>query len=186
MEKTLGQIPSDCLKIVLFGPESSGKTTLANQLAASYKTQWVPEFMRTYAQNKWETTGTIIEKEDLLSIAQGQIDAENELSMVAHKILFCDTNLLELKVYSEYYFDGYCPSEIVKACEENHYDHYFLTQVDVPWQADDLRDRPYDREKLFRIFERELLINKLPFTLLEGTEEERLRKAAQVLATMKT
>ena len=186
MEKTLRQIPSDCLKIVLFGPESSGKSTLAKQLAAYYSTVWVPEYMRTYLQNKWDTTQELVNKEDLLPIAEGQLFAENESAKIARTYLFCDTNLLELKVYSQYYYNGYCPSEIVRACKENYYDHYFLTHIDVPWQADDLRDRPYDREKLFRSFEDELNKNELPYTLLVGSEKERLQKATQVLARLKT
>lgn len=185
MEKTLRQIPSDCLKIVLFGPESSGKSTLAEQLADFYETVWVPEYMRTYLQHKWDTTQELVSKEDLLPIAKGQLFAENKAAKIARTYLFCDTNLRELKVYSQYYYKGFCPLEIVRACEENSYDHYFLTQIDVPWRADDLRDRPYDREKLFRIFEDELHKNKLPYTLLAGSEKERLQKATQVLATLK-
>ena len=186
MEKTLRQIPSNCLKIVLFGPESSGKTTIAEQLATHYSTQWVPEFMREYLQKKWNDNKETISKEDLLNIARGQLFLENKTVKEANTFLFCDTNLLELKVYSEYYYDGFCPAEILKACEENHYDHYFLTHIDTPWELDDLRDRPNDREKLFRIFEAELKQNNLPYTLLEGGEGERLLKATQFLATLKT
>ncbi len=185
MEETLRQTPSNCLKIVLFGPESSGKSSLAEELAGHFETEWVPEYMREYAQRKWDDTGKTLEIEDLLPIAEGQMRSENEISKLANNFLFCDTDLLELKVYSEYYFDGFCPSEIKDACLKNTYDHYFLMQIDTPWVQDDLRDRPYDREKLFRIFERELQKNQLPYTLLEGSLKERLQKAAQVLGSMK-
>lgn len=173
------------MKIVLFGPESSGKSTLASELAAVYETQWVPEFMRSYAQKKWDTSRKVLEMDDLIPIAEGQMRSENELAKQANRFLFCDTDLLELKVYAEYYFDGFCPSEIKEACLHNNYDHYFLTQIDTPWEQDDLRDRPYDREKLFRIFELELQNNKLPYTLLEGSVKERLHKATQVLKSLK-
>ena len=185
MEETLRQIPSDCLKIVLFGPESTGKTTLARQLAAHYVTEWVPEFMREFLQQKWEATETRIVQDDLLPIAKGQIASENRLASKAKDFLFCDTNVLELKVYSEYYYHGYCPKELVEACDAVHYDHYFLTQIDTPWEADDLRDRPYDREKLFRIFEIELQQRNLPYTILEGSETDRLLRATQLLSTLK-
>ncbi|MBL4663348.1 MAG: ATP-binding protein [Flavobacteriaceae bacterium] len=185
MEETLRQTDSNCLRIVLFGPESSGETTLAKQLAAHFDTQWVPEFMRDFLQKKWDDTKETIEKKDLTPIAEGQINSENRSLKLAQNFLFCDTNLLELKVYSEYYYDGYCPKEILKACDENMYDHYFLTQVDTPWEADDLRDRPYEREKLFRIFEKELQQRKLPYTLLEGDQKDRLQRAIQLLSKLK-
>jgi len=185
MEETLRQIPSDCLKIVLFGPESSGKTTLARALAQRYKTEWVPEYMREYLQKKWDKNKESITKQDLLPIAYGQMEMENKAARKANTFLFCDTNLREIKVYCDYYYDGFCPEEILKATSENTYDHYFLTHIDTPWEQDDLRDRPYDREKLFRIFEAELQKNSLPYTVLVGSEKERLIKAAQVLATLK-
>lgn len=177
MEKSLEQQASNCLKIVLFGPESTGKTTLATQLADHYKTLWVPEFMREYLQNKWDLEKKTVSKEDLLPIALGQIKTENEAALKSKKLLFCDTNLLEIKVYSEYYYDGFCPSEIKNAALKNSYDLYFLTAIDTVWEADDLRDRPEDREKLFRIFEAELIKNKLPFQVLIGSEPERMKTA---------
>ena len=99
MEKIFEQQPSDCLKIVLFGPESTGKTTLATQLAAHYASEWVPEYMRTYLQKKWDREKETISKEDLLPIAKGQIRLENNLAKSTSDYLFCDTNLLELQVY---------------------------------------------------------------------------------------
>lgn len=185
MEKALRQIESNCIRVVLFGPESSGKTTLAKELAARYKTEWVPEYMRSYLENKWDEIGEKVNKLDLVPIAKGQLELENDLVQKASTFLFCDTNVLELKVYSEYYYKGYCPEEILRACKETTYDYYFLTQVDIPWEADNLRDRPYDRSTLFTIFEEELKRNNLPYSLLEGGVEERIQQAAQVLAKLK-
>jgi NadR type nicotinamide-nucleotide adenylyltransferase len=184
MEKTLTQDTSRCLKIVLFGPESSGKTTLAKQLAAHFDTQWVPEYMRTYLEHKWETTHKTIEKEDVLPIAKGQIANENAISKPVDTVLFLDTNLLEIKVYCEYYYKGCCPSEIAEAALEHHYDYYFLTGIDIPWVNDILRDRPDDREEMFRIFENELIQNKLPYTVLKGSKVERSTNAINIINTL--
>lgn len=173
----LKQQTSDCLKIVLYGPESTGKTTLCNQLALYYKTIVVPEFMRAYLQDKWDRTKTACEKQDLLPIAKGQVNSENELAPLAKKVLFCDTNLRELKVYSKIYYNGFCPSEILDAVEVHHYNIYFLTYIDTPWQPDDLRDKPLEREAMFQRFEHELKASKCNYVILKGTEEERLQTA---------
>lgn len=180
MEKTLEQQASNCLKIVLFGPESTGKTTLAKQLAEYYKTLWVPEFMREYLQEKWDMHQVKVSKEDLLPIAFGQMKTENEAALKCTNLLFCDTNLLEIKVYSEYYYNG-CPPIIKKAALKNSYHLYFLTAIDTVWEADDLRDRPEERDKLFRIFETELIKNNLPFQILEGSEPERKKAAVKTI-----
>lgn len=185
MEKTLVQRQSDCIKIVLFGPESTGKTTLAKQLAAYFKTEWVPEYMRTYLQEKWDTKGEKISKEDLLPIAEGQITSENNLAKKANNYLFCDTNFLELQVYCEYYYEGWCPIEIIESIDNQQYDFYFLTNIDVPWLPDDLRDRPNDRSTLFRNFEKALISRKIPYEILSGSLDERLKVAIKILQEKK-
>ena len=181
MEKALKQEASDCIKIVLFGPESTGKTTLAKQLAAHYDTLWVPEYMRKYLQEKWNKKRERCTKTDLLPIAEGQMKAENEASKSANRILFCDTNLLEIKLYSEYYYDGFCPVDIEKYSAENKYDFYFLTYIDTEWEIDDLRDRPYDREKMFRIFETQLIDYHLQYEILKGTQDHRFEQAIHTI-----
>ena len=105
MEEKLRQEPSDCIRIVLFGPESTGKTTLSRQLANHYNVSWVPEYMRIYLQNKWNTLREVCVYEDLIPIAIGQMALENQAVKKEDKIVFCDTNLLEIKVYSEAYYN---------------------------------------------------------------------------------
>lgn len=176
MEEKLEQKPGDLVKIVLFGPESTGKTTLSRQLAAHYNTLWVPEYMREYLQEKWEREQKTCEPEDMLPIAEGQMCVENKKSALADTLLFCDTNLLELKVYSEIYY-GECDPGIDKFALQNKYDLYFLTYIDVPWEKDDLRDRPGEREPMFRYFENTLKKHQKPFVILKGDEKERLKEA---------
>ncbi|MBC3758218.1 ATP-binding protein [Hyunsoonleella sp. SJ7] len=177
MEKNLKQQSSDCIKVVLFGPESTGKTTLSRQLARHYNTVWVPEYAREYLQNKWNNERKTCEPKDLLPIAIGQIKLENELSQKTDTVLICDTDLLETKVYSEAYYLGSCDPFLEKYAIENTYDLYFLTYIDTPWEADDLRDKPNHRAEMFEAFKAELLKQKRPFVLLKGDKKERLKTA---------
>jgi nicotinamide riboside kinase len=110
----------------MFGPESTGKTTLAIQLADHYKTAWVPEFARDYLQEKWDKSQLICDVNDMLPIAYGQTKFENYSLSIANKYLFCDTNLLVTKVFSEVYYN-YCDPLLDKAAQEHEYDLFFLT-----------------------------------------------------------
>lgn len=181
MEKPLQQQASDCLKIVLFGPESTGKTSLAKALAEYYDTEWVPEFARDYLQKKHEDVGEICAPEDLLPIARGQLQTENHLAKKANKVLFCDTNILQTWVYAHAYYEDFENPELEKAAAENHYDLYFLTDIDIPWEADDLRDKPHERKEMFQRFKKELEKRELPFFLLSGNKKERMKKARQIV-----
>ncbi|MDG1571728.1 DUF4301 family protein [Robiginitalea sp. M366] len=177
MEETLGQQASDLVKVVLFGPESTGKTTLAARLAEHYQTLWVPEYAREYLQEKWDRTGKTCENHDLIPIARGQIRLENEAATRAERLLICDTDLLETKVYSETYYGGFCDPLLEEYALKNTYDLYFLTDIDVPWEADDLRDRPHQREEMFAYFKGALEHANRRFVILRGSLEQRLEKA---------
>jgi NadR type nicotinamide-nucleotide adenylyltransferase len=179
MEEKYKQQPATCVKIVLFGPESTGKTTLSQQLARYYNSVWVPEYAREYLQNKWNNERKTCEPKDLLPIAEGQIKLENKLAKKTDTVLICDTDLLETKIYSEAYYLGTCDPILEKYALENTYDLYFLTYIDTPWDADDLRDKPDDREAMFNAFEKGLIINKRPYILLKGTKKERLEIAVK-------
>ncbi|MDT0606602.1 ATP-binding protein [Croceitalea rosinachiae] len=179
MEDKLRQEPSDLIKIVLFGPESTGKTTLAKQLATHYNTLWVPEYAREYLQDKWNREQKTCEPHDLLPIAEGQMRLENKLSKKANKILFCDTDLLETKVYSEAYYIGECDPILEKYALQNSYDLYLLTNIDTPWEADDLRDKPNEREKMFAYFHDSLKQYSRNFIILSGSKQHRLQTAVQ-------
>jgi NadR type nicotinamide-nucleotide adenylyltransferase len=177
MEEKFKQQPSNCLKIVLFGPESTGKTTLSQQLARHYNSVWVPEYARDYLQEKWNNERKTCEPHDLLPIAEGQIKSENKLAQKANKVLICDTDLLETKVYSEAYYIGACDPLLEKYALQNTYDLYLLTYIDIPWENDDLRDKPNEREEMFSYFEQTLINSKRPFVILKGDKNTRLKKA---------
>lgn len=177
MEEKFVQEPTDLIKVVIYGPESTGKTTLAQQLAAHYQTEWVPEYAREYLQEKWDREQKTCEPEDLLPIAEGQMRLENELAKKADKILICDTDLLETKVYSEAYYVGSCDPVLDKYALLNQYDLYLLTDIDVPWEKDDLRDKPNERQHMFNFFKSALEQNNREFVILSGDKPTRLRNA---------
>lgn len=158
------------------GPESTGKTTLARGLASHYQTVYVPEYMRSYYEQIEIRRPFESKYEDIIPIAKGQIRAENQALSKANKLLICDTNLLEIACYSEYYFKK-TPELLSKSLKNMHYNVYFLTYIDVPWQKDELRDRPFDRQKLFSIFEESLNERNIPHCVLSGNEKERLQIA---------
>jgi HTH-type transcriptional regulator, transcriptional repressor of NAD biosynthesis genes len=166
MEKELKQENhSGLIKVVLIGPESSGK--------------------RPYLQKKWDEKNEICTYEDLLFIAKGQIKLENKLGKVANRLLVCDTDLLTTLVYSHAYF-GRCDRQLEIAAHKSTYSHYFLTDIDVPWVKDDLRDRPPQREHMFGYFKKALDAHKLSYTLLKGRQKTRMKAAIKVIDSIFT
>jgi HTH-type transcriptional repressor of NAD biosynthesis genes len=174
MEKALEQHPVNLIKVVLFGPESTGKTTMSELLAKHYDTVWVAEYAREYLQEKWNNERKTCEDSDLIPIAKGQIALENKLAQKADRILICDTDLLETKVYSEEYYGGFVHPELDKYALKNQYDLYLLTNIDTPWEADDLRDRPDQRQEMYQAFEDTLIRYKRPYIKLNGGIKERV------------
>jgi len=181
LEETLKQQPSNCIKICLFGPESTGKSTLSRKLSQHYNSSFIPEFARDYLQELWDTEQKTCRPKDLLPIATGQMQLENEAVKKEEIILFCDTDLLTTKVYSEAYYDNWCPEILTKYALENTYDLYLLTYIDTPWTADDLRDRPEQRTEMFMHFQNALTHNNKPFILLKGSLEERMQTATKAI-----
>lgn len=180
MEEKYKQKTANCIKVVLFGPESTGKTTLAKQLANHYKTLWVPEYAREYALKKLEASQKLT-KDDVLHIAIGQMKLENELAQKTDSILICDTDLLETKVYSEAYYSEVCDPFLEKHAIQNKYDLYFLTHIDTPWNDDGIRDKPNEREQMFIGFKDALIKYKKPFVLLKGNKKERFNLAVSYI-----
>jgi len=136
------------LRVVVTGSESTGKTTLAADLATHYGTAWSREFAREYLDRK----GTPLDASDVEPIARGQVAGEDAAVLRASGLLILDTDLVSTVVYSRYYY-GRCPDWITEAARKRLADLYLLLQPDVPWVPDgNLRDRPAARDELHGLF----------------------------------
>ncbi|MBZ9628350.1 ATP-binding protein [Psychroflexus sp. CAK57W] len=184
MEKELEQTQRDLTKIVLFGPESTGKSTLAEALANAYHTEWAPEFARDYLQEKYNNSAEVCAPSDLIPIAKGQIQLENEKAKKAKEFLFCDTNVLQTLTYAKTYFENFEDPVLEECVKQHDYAHYFLTYIDAPWVEDDLRDKPNERNKMFAIFENTLIQRDIPYTILKGDLSQRLQLAKSTIKTL--
>jgi len=173
-------------KIVIIGPESTGKSTLCEQLAQHYETTWCPEFAREYLL----TNGTNYEYDDLLTIAKGQVALEDEYTAILEQQsltyleaggqipLFIDTDMYVMKVWCEFVF-GKCHRFILDEIVKRNYDLYLLCNTDLPWVKDELREYPdlVSRRKLYNMY-RDIMINQsAPWVDIKGSHEVRLQKA---------
>lgn len=174
MEKNLEKQSSNSFKIVVFGPESTGKTTLATQLAEHYNVAFIPEYARIYAEAK-QQKGEKLTSEDVLPIAKGQLRLECKASK--NQLLICDTDILETITYARLYYPEFKSETLEKYARKNTADFYFLTYIDTPWKADGIRDLPQKREKAFLEFQQTLKTYNQPYVLLKGNAEARLQKA---------
>ena len=184
MEKDLKQLNSDIIKVVINGPESSGKTTLTKQLAEYFNTEYVPEFARDYLQEKWDLKKEVCSKEDLLVIVKEQVNLENKLSSKANKVLFLDTNIITTINWSITHFDGFCDPWIQKQSELLIYDHYLITNIEIPWVKDDLRDRPNARESMLSSLINQHDIRGLKYSIISGDIDERRSQSIDIIKNL--
>jgi NadR type nicotinamide-nucleotide adenylyltransferase len=133
------------LRVCLIGPECTGKTTLAEDLAAHFGAPWVPEFAREYA----ERVGRELTADDVEPIARGQM--ANEDAAPRDGLVILDTDLISTVVYARHYY-GHCPEWIEAAAATRKADLYLLTDIDLPWVPDSLRDSAAPRESLYDQF----------------------------------
>ena len=177
-------------KIVVLGPESTGKSTLCSALAAHYQTIWTPEYARAFLSKN----GTKYTYDDLLTIAKGQIQKEEEALASLNKNtvdqptpkisnkLILDTDMYVMKVWCEYVFNN-CHHYILEQINQRSYDLYLLCDIDLPWAADEMREYPDagPRKELFTIY-KELLINQnTPWGIVSGTGAQRTENAIHLI-----
>lgn len=163
-------------RIAITGPESTGKSWLAENLAKAYHTSWVPEYARQYFEN----LDRPYNYEDVLAIARGQIAAEDSSLQSAYTYLFSDTECLVTKIWCDVKFDR-CHQWIINQVELRPYDLYLLCDIDLPWQPDPQREHPHLRQYLFDLYRSELTDRKLPFAVVKGTGQARLECAMDII-----
>lgn len=166
-------------RIAIVGPECTGKSTLSSSLAQHFNTVWVPEYARTFLEQLNRPYG----EGDLLTMAQGQLLTEDEYANRASNILICDTNLIVIKIWSEFKYKS-CDPEIINLLQQRHYDLHILTHVDIPWENDPQREHPDKREVLYSLYKKELTALQVPFIEIKGSHEERLTHAIQAIKTL--
>lgn len=164
-------------RIVITGPESTGKSSLAAALAQAYDCAWVPEYAREYLERK----GADYVYDDLLQIAKGQIKLEDQIA-ASHSgpLLFCDTDLYVLKVWSEHKY-GTCHEFILQNIAQRHYDAYILCDIDLPWVFDPLREHPEPqmRKYFYHVYLDLLIHSSKPFLAVTGTLQERIAQVQE-------
>ncbi|SMG34107.1 nicotinamide-nucleotide adenylyltransferase, NadR type [Marivirga sericea] len=162
-------------KIAVIGPESTGKSTLTKDLAHYFNEPFVAEYGRTYL----EENGSFYVESDLLNISKGMLEIEQTQAKNANRFLFCDTDLIMMKVWYEVKY-GTCHPWVLGQLRSNPYDFHLLCAPDLPWEADPLRENPTTRVELFEHYQNELIDYQCAYSVISGTND-RLQKAIEVL-----
>jgi len=162
-------------KVCVYGPESTGKTTLTAQLARHFATVWVPEMARDILGDRHCVY------EDMEKIARRQSNEIDKKIKIADKLLFCDTDHITTRIYSEYYF-GKVPRLVDEMIGRIKYDLYLFLDIDVPWVADSQRDAGHLREYFRAWFRRGLEEKNIPYTVISGDWRERFDRAVDVVS----
>lgn len=159
-------------RIAIVGPESTGKSTLAADLAAALGTRWVPEYARAYLDRLRRP----YDAADVVRIGRGQLALEEALAPRTQRPLVCDTNLLVVRIWMEHAY-GAADGWVAAACARRHYDLWLLTDVDLPWSPDPQREHPHLRGYFFDWYHREVAARGDPWCVVRGNRPGRLARA---------
>ncbi|MBS3030009.1 MAG: AAA family ATPase [Dolichospermum sp. DET50] len=168
--------PYFACRVCIFGPESTGKSTLTQNLANHYNTVYVSE----YARGLLDFKGGNCDFTDIPVIARGQMAAEDALVRQANKVIFCDTDLITTTIWSHVLF-GKCPQWIEDEGNLREYNLYLLLDVDVPWVDDTQRCLPNYREEFRDHCIQALESRHRPYIIINGDWEQRWQKACMAV-----
>lgn len=158
------------------GSECTGKTTLARALAAHYKVEFAAEFLRNYFDEKQGN----LTVDDAVPIARGQLDLEQHLAEKGYNPIICDTDIISSIVYTKHYFKK-CPDQLEQKLYKLPRGIYLLCDIDIPWQNDGQRDMPHKRQYMQNLFIKELRSRNIPFHILSGPLDNRLKKSITIV-----
>lgn len=158
-------------RVAIDGPESTGKSILASQLASRFEAGYVDEAARNYLKN----LDRPYRQADLLEIALLQCNNE-DIASKNNSLIFCDTTLLVIKVWSEYVY-GNCDEIIEREFRKRKYNLHLLTNIDLPWEDDPLREHPHERTALFNIYHNYMKELGVCYEIVTGLNETRLMNA---------
>ncbi|MGW8122737.1 AAA family ATPase [Roseivirga echinicomitans] len=167
------------IRVAVIGPESTGKTTLTKELAIQYNTVWVPEYAREYLSQ----LDRPYVQSDLLEIAKGQVESQKQKLKEANEVIFCDTDLYVIKVWSEHKY-GECDQWILNQLDMQFIDLYILTYFDIPYEEDPLREHPEMRAHFFDIYHKLMIDSKKTFIVVEGDSQTRINKAKKAIGAL--
>jgi len=165
------------LKIAIIGPESTGKSELAQSLAVHYNTTWIPEYAREYI----EKLNRPYTYRDICKIARNQIEEELKLENNSNgEIVFFDTELIITKVWFEYCYKR-VPKFLLQRLKKNFFDLYLLCEPDIPWQPDPVREHGNDRQFFFDWYRREIELIGKPYVIINGIGKIRKENAENAI-----
>lgn len=166
-------------RVAIVGPESTGKTTLARQLAQAYRTLWVPEYAETVIRLGATQSGdTRLRPEDLEIFAHGQRASEEEIARSARVVLFCDSTALTTALWSNHLF-GQCPAWLSAEAHADRYALTLLSDVDIAWEEDEHRYAPQERRAFFERFVERLEAIGRPYAVVSGQGPGRAKRAVE-------
>ncbi len=173
------------LRVVLYGAESTGKSTLAERLAARVGAPWSAEFVREY----WYAHGGVVTADSLETIARGQAEAEDlaraRAGASGARVVFHDTDLLTCTLWDDLLFPGACPEWVrVEAAKRARATDLFLfCDTDLPWAPDPQRCFPDEagRAMCRRVFLEKLEATGARWTRVYGAEAERESRAVSAV-----